>query len=76
VTNWLERTGHRRGYVQIRWQRLARPLTAEDGPRVEVVPAADLARCLPYYEQARITPGEYRSRIAGRQAAVARRMLG
>jgi hypothetical protein len=23
VANWLERTGHRRGYVQIRWQRLA-----------------------------------------------------
>ena len=76
LANWLERTGHRRGYVQIRWQRLARPLTAEDGPQVEVVPAGDLAHCLPYYEQARITPGEYRSRIADRQAAVARRMLG
>ena len=76
VVNWLERTGHRRGYVQIRWQRLARPLTADDGPRVEVVPAGDLARRLPYYEQARITPQEYAGKIAGRQAAVARRMLG
>jgi hypothetical protein len=76
LANWLERTGHRRGYVQIRWQRLARPLTAEDGPRVEVVPAGDLARRLPYYEQARITPQEYAGKIAGRQAAVARRMLG
>ena len=43
VANWLECTGHRRGYVQIRWQRLARPLTAEDGPRVEVVPSATCA---------------------------------
>ena len=76
LANWLERTGRRRGYMQIRWQRLARPLTAEDGPQVEVVPAGELGRCLPYYEEARITPGEYRSRIAGRQAAVARRMLG
>jgi hypothetical protein len=76
LANWLERTGHRRGYVQIRWQRLARPLTADDGPRVEVVPAGDLARRLPYYEQARITPEEYAGKIAGRQAAVARRMLG
>jgi hypothetical protein len=76
LANWLERTGHRRGYVQIRWQRLARPLTADDGPQVEVVPAGDLARRLPYYEQARITPAEYAGKIAGRQAAVARRMLG
>jgi hypothetical protein len=76
LANWLERTGHRRGYVQIRWQRLARPLAADDGPRVEVVPAGDLARRLPYYEQARITPQEYAGKIAGRQAAVARRMLG
>ncbi|MGH3406342.1 MAG: hypothetical protein ACRDRJ_28160 [Streptosporangiaceae bacterium] len=76
LANWLECTGHRRGYVQIRWQRLARPLTAQDGPRVEVVPAGDLPRRLPYYEQARITPEEYAGKIAGRQAAVARRMLG
>jgi hypothetical protein len=76
LANWLELTGHRRGYVQIRWQRLARPLTAEDGPRVEVVPAGDLAGRLPYCEQARITPEEYAGKIAGRQAAVARRMLG
>ena len=38
VANWLELTGRRRGYVQIRWQRLTRDLTAEDGPEVEVVP--------------------------------------
>ena len=76
LANWLECTGHRRGYVQIRWQRLARDLGPEDGPQVEVVPAADLARRLPYYEQARVTPEQYAQRIAARQAAVAGRMLG
>ncbi len=76
VANWLELTGRRRGYVQIRWQRLTRALTEADGPQVEVVPAAGLADRLPYYEQARITPGQYAGKIAGRQAAVARRMLG
>jgi hypothetical protein len=74
LANWLERTGHRRGYVQIRWQRLSRELGPEDGPRVEVVPAGDLARVLPYYEQARVTPQRYAQRIAARQAAVAERM--
>jgi hypothetical protein len=76
VVNWLERTGHRRGYVQIRWQRLSRDLGPEDGPRVEVVPVDDLARALPYHEQARVTPAEFTARIAARQAAVAGRMLG
>jgi hypothetical protein len=76
LVNWLERTGHRRGYVQIRWQRLSRDLGPEDGPQVEVVTMADLARVLPYGEQARITPQQYAQRIAARQAAVAGRMLG
>jgi Protein of unknown function (DUF1214) len=76
VANWLELTGRRRGYVQIRWQRLSRELGIEDGPQVAVVPVADLPAALPFYEQARITPGEYRARIAARQAAVAERMLG
>ena len=76
VANWLECTGHRRGYVQIRWQRLSRELRPTDGPQVEVVPADDLPRWLPFYDQARITPGEHARRIAARQAAVAARMLG
>jgi hypothetical protein len=76
VANWLERTGHRRGYVQIRWQRLSRDLLPEDGPRAEVVPVTDLPGLLPYYEQARITPKQYTERIAARQAAVAQRMQG
>jgi hypothetical protein len=76
VANWLELTGRRRGYVQIRWQRLTRDLRPEDGPRAEVVPAASLPDALPYYQQALITPQEYTARIAARQAAVAERMLG
>jgi hypothetical protein len=76
VANWLECTGHRRGYVQIRWQRLTRDLTPADGPQVLVVPHADLPERLPYYEGARVPPEEWRARIAARQAAVAERMLG
>jgi hypothetical protein len=74
VANWLERTGHRRGYVQLRWQRVSRPLTPEDGPRVDLIAVDDLPKQLPYYEPA--TPEAYRERIAARQAAVADRMLG
>lgn len=74
VTNWLERTGHRRGYVQLRWQRLSRELTVADGPQVDLVAVDDLPKQLPYYE--RVDPAEYRARIAARQAAVADRMLG
>lgn len=76
LANWLECTGHRRGYVQIRWQRLSRELTAEDGPAVEIVAFDELPRGLPYYEEARVTPQEWAARIAARQAAVASRMLG
>jgi hypothetical protein len=74
LANWLERTGHGRGYVQIRWQRLTRDLTPEDGPEVAVVPVADLPGALPYYEK--VSPAHWRARIAARQAAVAERMLG
>jgi hypothetical protein len=76
VANWLELTGRTRGYVQIRWQRLTRDLTNPDGPRAEVVPVRSLPDRLPHYEQARITPAQYRARIAARQAAVANRMVG
>ncbi len=76
VVNWLERTGHSRGYIQLRWQRLTRDLTPDDGPTVEMLPVADLPARLPYYEQARVTPREWPERIAARQAACAERMLG
>src|SRR5262249_51767471 len=76
VANWLECTGHRRGYVQIRWQRLSRDLLPGDGPQIEVAAFADLPRLLPYYQQARVTPARYAAKIAARQAAVAARMAG
>ena len=76
VANWLERTGHSRGYVQLRWQRLARDLGPEDGPLVQVVRLADLGEFLPFYDNARVTPEEWRARIAARQAATANRMIG
>ncbi|MEU8661486.1 hypothetical protein [Actinoplanes philippinensis] len=74
VANWLERTGHRRGYVQLRWQRLSRELTADDGPKVDIVAVDDLPKLLPHHR--RIGPEAWRERIAARQAAVAARMLG
>jgi hypothetical protein len=76
LANWLECTGHKGGYMQIRWQRVSRALAPADGPHVEVVPFNDLPQRLPHYEAARVTPEAWRRRIAGRQAAVATRMLG
>ncbi len=75
LVNWLECTGHREGYLQIRWQRLSRKLTAHDGPEVEVVTFDELSERLPHYAEAQITPQEWSERIAVRQAAVANRML-
>jgi hypothetical protein len=76
VANWLECTGHNRGYVQLRWQRLTRDLAAADGPSVEVLPVAEIPARLPFYEKAMETQAQYAQRIAARQAACAERMLG
>jgi hypothetical protein len=76
VANWLELTGHTRGYVQLRWQRLTRDLLPDDGPHVEVIPFTEIPEKLPYYDSARVPEPEWRSRIAARQAAIAERMLG
>ena len=75
VANWLECTGHRRGYLQIRWQRLSRELTAADGPTAELVGVHELADRLPFHAANRIEPAEYTARIAARQQAVAARMV-
>ena len=32
VTNWVETLGHRKGFLQFRWQRVSRELTEADGP--------------------------------------------
>lgn len=75
LANWVETTGHERGYLQIRWQRTTRPLTVADGPTTEVVAVSDLAQRLPFHADQSVTPAEWRQRIALRQAAVADRML-
>jgi hypothetical protein len=75
VANWLETTGHPQGVMMLRWQRLSRALTAEDGPRVEVVPFDSLEDTLPFHKESRVTAEEYAARIAARQVGVARRML-
>ncbi|MGW4364172.1 hypothetical protein ACWEKT_00885 [Nocardia takedensis] len=76
VANWIERTGHDRGYLQFRWQRLSREMGPEDGPTVEVVNVDEIPDRLPHYEQARISPKQWQARIAARQVAVAERMQG
>jgi hypothetical protein len=73
VANWLELTGHPQGVTMLRWQRLERDLTAEDGPTVEVVPFAEVQRHLAYDQQ--VTAEEYAARIEARQVGVARRMI-
>ena len=43
VTNWVETLGHRKGFLQFRWQRVSRELTEADGPTVELVGVDDVA---------------------------------
>ncbi|MFR9752334.1 hypothetical protein ACL02S_15030 [Nocardia sp. 004] len=76
LTNWIERTGHARGYLQLRWQRLSREMKPDDGPTVDIVPVAELPERLPFYDLACVTPEQWCARIAARQVAVAERMLG
>lgn len=76
VTNWLETLGHRKGYLQFRWQRLSRQMTADDGPAVAVVDVDRVADELPYYEDNRITADAWRERIALRQSQIGHRMVG
>ncbi|MGZ6753277.1 MAG: hypothetical protein ACXVEJ_07400 [Nocardioides sp.] len=73
IANWLETTGHRTGPMMLRWQRLERDLTPEDGPSVQVVKLADVPDLLPHHTP--ITTEEHAARIAARQRSVARRML-
>ncbi|HEX6876971.1 MAG TPA: hypothetical protein VF165_15030 [Nocardioidaceae bacterium] len=75
IANWLETTGHSRGVMMLRWQRLSRELGPDDGPRVEVVKLDELFDVVPELESQRVTPAEYASRIRARQEGVARRML-
>ncbi|OAK52148.1 hypothetical protein [Rhodococcoides kyotonense] len=76
VINWIETTGHSRGYAQFRWQRVSRVMTAADGPTVEVVDFDQVASRLPFHELNKISDDDFARRIAERRDAVARRMLG
>jgi len=76
VTNWVETLGHRKGFLQFRWQRVSRDLTPADGPTVELVDAADVQAHLPYYEHNRISEQDWRARIALRQIQIQNRMVG
>ena len=76
VTNWVETLGHRRGFLQFRWQRVSRQLTEADGPTVELVDFDAVPAALPYYEHNKISDDGWRARIAQRQKQVANRMLG
>ncbi|KAA0018077.1 hypothetical protein [Antrihabitans cavernicola] len=76
ITNWIDTIGHARGYLQFRWQRVNRELTAVDGPSVAVVDHDRIADSLPFHHNNVISPQDFANRIATRRAAVADRMLG
>ncbi|MGA9359125.1 MAG: hypothetical protein WBW75_14295 [Mycobacterium sp.] len=76
VTNWVETLGHRRGFLQFRWQRVSRQLTDSDGPTVELVDLDAVAGKLPYFEHNKISEGDWRARIALRQQQIQARMQG
>lgn len=74
LANWLECMGHDRGMMMLRWQRLSRALTAEDGPVCEVVAFGSLADRADLRDQ-RVDAQQWAERIADRQRGVARRMI-
>jgi hypothetical protein len=76
VTNWVETLGHRRGFLQFRWQRVSRELTEADGPTADLVDFDKIAESLPYYEQNKISEEDWRARIAERQEQIGHRMVG
>lgn len=76
VTNWVETLGHRKGFLQFRWQRVSRELTAADGPRVELVDISAVPQHLPYYEHNKISTQDWQARIALRQIQIQNRMVG
>ena len=76
VTNWIETLGHRKGYLQFRWQRVSRQLTEADGPTLELVDLGAVPDKLPYFEQNKISDDDWRERIALRQKLIGNRMVG
>lgn len=76
VVNWVETLGHRKGYLQFRWQRVSRELTPADGPTVELVPLGEVGKHLPFHDGNRISEQDWRARIALRQLQIQNRMVG
>jgi hypothetical protein len=76
VTNWVETLGHRKGFLQFRWQRVSRQLTEADGPTVELVDFDAIPATLPHFTHNKISDEDWRARIALRQQQIAARMLG
>ena len=75
VTNWVETLGHRKGFLQFRWQRVSRELTEADGPTVELVGIDEVAEYLPFHESNKISTEDWRARIALRQKQIGDRMV-
>ena len=75
VTNWVETLGHRKGFLQFRWQRVSRELTEADGPTVELIDINDVAGYLPFHGSNEISPEDWRARIALRQKQIGDRMV-
>lgn len=76
ITNWIETTGHAKGILQFRWQRLNRELTKADGPTSEIVKLHEVAAHLPYSSDNAISAADFAARIAARKASVTNRMQG
>ena len=76
VANWVETLGHQKGFLQFRWQRVSRELTAADGPTAELVDIDQVAAALPYHESNKISDDDWRARIALRQKQIGDRMVG
>jgi len=76
VTNWVETLGHRKGFLQFRWQRVSRALTEADGPTVQLVDLDAISATLPHFTHDKISDQDWRARIALRQQQIAARMLG
>jgi hypothetical protein len=76
VTNWVETLGHRKGFLQFRWQRVSRELTEADGPTVELIDIDDIAGYLPFHDSNEISPEDWRARIALHSADAADRTTG
>lgn len=76
VTNWVETLGHRKGFLQFRWQRVSRAMVEADGPIVDLVATDKVPEALPYYESNKISGEGWRARIALRQKQIGERMVG